>query len=347
MKSFIDLDRTFSGQPPRLGVLLGRVDVARGQEKLFQDQLPELLTALSRSARVESIHASNAIEGIDVPTARAENIAAGGMRFRNRGEREFAGYRDAIDEIVRRPPEPISVPLLLHLHRQLLRHVDGRGGSFKSDQNLIVSYEGGRRKIVFTPPDEIQTPFLTKELVDRYLEAQDRETAHPLALLGAFILDLLAIHPVADGNGRVARLATNSEMLRLGYGVPRYVSLEQQIFESKSSYYASLAESQRGWHEGTHTIWPWVQYLAGAVAQAYDVFERRTAAARGGAGRSKQDRVRAYVLEQAKPEFRLADIRRAVPGVSDETIRIVLNALKADGKVRVRGRGPGARWLRA
>jgi Fic family protein len=268
------------------------------------------------------------------------------MAFRNRSEREFAGYRDAIDDIVRRPSEPISVPLILHLHRQLLRHVDGRGGSFKSDQNLIVSYESGRREVVFTPPDEKQTPFLTKELVERYLEAHDREAAHPLVLLGAFVLDLLAIHPVADGNGRVARLATNSEMLRLGYGVPRYASVEQQIFETKSSYYASLAESQRGWHEGEHTIWPWVEYLAGAVGDAYRSFEQRAASARGAVGRTKQERVRTYVLEPAPPEFRLADVRRALPGISDETIRIVLNALKAQGKVRTEGRGPGARWLR-
>jgi len=49
-------------------------------------------------------------------------------------------------------------------------------------------------------------------------------------LLGAFVLDFLAIHPVADGNGRLARLLTTHELLRNGYGVARYVSVEQRIY---------------------------------------------------------------------------------------------------------------------
>lgn len=65
------------------------------------------------------------------------------------------------------------------------------------------------------------------ELVARYLGAQRQQVAHPLVLLAAFVLDLLAIHPVADGNGRLARLVTTHELLNLGYGAARYVSLEQ------------------------------------------------------------------------------------------------------------------------
>lgn len=140
MKSFVDIERTFSGQPARLGPLLQRVDVARGREELFRDQLPELLRSLADNARVASIRASNAIEGIEVDDDRAQLLAGGG-RFRNRNEREFAGYRDAVDELMRAEAEPISVAMILHLHRQIFQHVDGRGGSFKSDDNTIVSYD--------------------------------------------------------------------------------------------------------------------------------------------------------------------------------------------------------------
>jgi len=101
--------------------------------------------ARADNARVASIRASNAIEGAEVDDERAERLA-GGARFRNRNEREFAGYRDAVDELMRAEPEPISVPLILHYHRQIYQHVDGRGGSFKSDDNAIVSYESGRRQ---------------------------------------------------------------------------------------------------------------------------------------------------------------------------------------------------------
>lgn len=345
MKSFVDTDRTFSGQPARLGVLLHRVDVGRGREELFTDQLPELLRSLAESARIASIRASNAIEGVEVGTQRAAGLAGGG-RFRNRNEREFAGYRDAVDELMRGQPEPISVPLILHLHRWIFQHVDGRGGHFKSEDNQIVSFETGRRQVVFRPVPARETPFMTTELVERYLDAQTRAIAHPLVLLCAFVLDLLAIHPVADGNGRLARLTTTHELLQLGYGVPRYVSLEQQVFETKNGYYAALYESQRDWHEAEHTVWPWTEYLVTALAATYDRLEDRVAAQRGARGASKQDRVRTFILEQASSRFTIGDVRRAVPGTSDQTIRLVLNDMKASGRIRPEGTGRGARWLR-
>lgn len=308
--------------------------------------MPELLSALADNARVASIKASNAIEGVDVGDQRADLLAHGGMRFRNRNEREFAGYRDAVDELMRSAPEPPSVPLILHFHRQVFQHVDGRGGSFKSDDNAIVSYESGHRRVVFEPVSAAETPFMTSELVERYLAAQRDQIAHPLVLLAAFALDLLAIHPVADGNGRVARLATTRELLNLGYGVARYVSIEQQIFETKNGYYAALYESQRHWHEGEHTIWPWTEYLTGALAAIDRRFEDRVAAERGAVGTSKQERVRTYILRQAPERFRIADVRRAVPGTSDPTIRLVLNACRDAGEIRADGTGRNAVWVR-
>ena len=103
-RSFVDLNRTFGSQPVRLGALLGRIDVGRGREGLFRDQLPQLLDALAKTTRVESITASSAIEGVVVDAARIQGLAVQGVepaRFRNRNEREFAGYRDAMDEISR------------------------------------------------------------------------------------------------------------------------------------------------------------------------------------------------------------------------------------------------------
>lgn len=346
MKSFVELDRTFGGQPRELGALLARIDTGRGQERLFEDQMPELLKRLSQNARIASITASNAIEGVVVDEERAERIAERGPRFRNRNEKEFAGYRDAIDALIRLDAyEPLTVPFVLHLHRLLFHHAGGRGGNLKSDQNQIVSYESGRRETVFTPAAPEETEFLLTELLVRYEEAKSEARTHPVVLVGALILDLLAIHPVADGNGRLARLITTYELLSQGYGVARYVSLEQRIFESKNSYYASFYESQREWHGGQHSIWPWTSYLVQVLADAYDTFERRVAAAGEIIG-SKQDRVREYVLHHAQDAFRRRDVERALPDVSTATIRLVLNDLRDAGDIRAHGSGPGAKWHR-
>jgi hypothetical protein len=82
MRSFVDLQRTFGNQPLELGAMLARIDTGRGRERLFTDQMPELLKQLSESARVASITASNAIENIVLDDERAVIIAEGSPRFR-------------------------------------------------------------------------------------------------------------------------------------------------------------------------------------------------------------------------------------------------------------------------
>jgi|SRR5579864_450931 len=350
MQSFVDIERTFGSQPARLGPVLARIDVGKGREQLYVDQLPELVRALADQTRVASIRASSAIEGVIVDDARAEKIARAPdpPRFRNRNEREFAGYRDAIDAITNAEShERMSAPLIAHIHRQLFGHTRARGGYIKSDDNLIVSYESGQRQVLFTPVSHKKAEFFLTELVARYNDAVDTEAAHPVVLIGAFVLDFLAIHPFADGNGRVARMLTTQTLLERGYGIPRYVSVEQKIFDTKNAYYQSLYDSQRDWHEGKHTIWSWVEYLASVLADSYDQFESRVANARGLETLSKQDRVRVYVLEQAPSRFKMNDLRRALPGVSDPTIRLVLSGLKNEGKIKPDGNsGPQSGWIR-
>jgi Fic family protein len=349
MKSFQDPARTFAGMPPPLGVLLKSVDRGSGRQQLYEDQVPELLRRLAQQTKVESITASNAIEGVEVEPERAEALVqAGGQRLRNRSEKEFAGYADALDGLMRdENPEVLTVPRLLELHRKMLAHTSTQGGYLKREDNRIANREpDGTTHIIFKPPPWQETEGLLSTLCQSYAYTLEQGAVHPLIALSAFILDLLAIHPVLDGNGRMARLATTNELLRLGYGVARYVSVEQRIYESNSAYYTALEQSQRDWYAGEHSIWPWTEYLVRILADAYEDFERRVAAGRGAEGGTKQDRVRRWALEEAPRVFRLKDVRRAVPGVSDPTIRLVLRALRDEGQLAPEGVGNGARWRR-
>jgi Fic family protein len=269
---------------------------------------------------------------------------------RDRSEQEFAGYRDAIDELMReerlQPPTPT---LMLRMHRQLYAHTPVQGGSLKQEDNLIGERgpDGVVRKVIFRPPSWRQTEGLVVGLFEGYNEAVEAEEAHPLVLLAAFVVDFLAIHPVEDGNGRIARLLTMHELLRRGYGVARYVSVEQRIYESRNGYYAALAQSQRGWNEAEHDVWLWAEYLISVIAGAYDTFEARVAAARGSAGMRKSQRVRHWILESAPGRFKIADVRKGVPGVSDPTIRNVLHELRDEGRLRADGQGRATAWIRS
>ena len=243
------------------------------------------------------------------------------------------------------PPTPA---LMLRLHRLLYAHTKATGGGLKIEDNVIGEVgPHGVSRVIFRPPPWRQAEGLVQGLFGGYRQAAESQAAHPLIVLAAFILDLLAIHPFEDGNGRVARLLTTHELLRLGYGVARYVSVEQRIYETRSGYYDALEASQQGWHDGEHSIWPWTEYLASVLAGAYLDFETRVAAGRGMASMSKTDRVRHWVLASAPEKFSLADVRRAVPGVSDPSIRMALRSLRDEGRLRSEGAGRGALWHRA
>lgn len=347
MRSFQRAE-TLDPVPSGVVTSLRRIDLAAGAEPRYADQLPRLLDALRKQARIESITASSAIEGVLVDEARVSKLVSGGAeRFRNRSESEFAGYTAALDHLNHADPGELSVGLILHLHRLLFSFADGRGGSFKSEDNLVVDqHPAGGRTVRLEPVSARETPFYMEELVARSSAVFQRGEHHPLILAAAFALDFLCIHPFSDGNGRVARLVTTYLLQHTGYGVVRYVSLEQLMYETKDDYYASLRASTDGWFDDArHDIWPWARYLLDRLDDAYSRFETRVAASASGG--TKQVRVHDYILSHAPTTFAIADIRRAVPGVSDNTIRLVLAALKVDGRIANDGTGRGATWHRA
>jgi Fic family protein len=346
MRSF-QRKSTLDPVPGDLVQTLRRIDRAAGAEARYTDQLPQLLDALRAEARIESITASSAIEGIVVEQTRVPGLVSpDAARFRNRSEAEFAGYRAALDFLQQENPGELHVGLVLHLHRLLFSFTDGGGGSFKTDDNLVVDRNpDGSTTVRFEPVSARETPFFMEELVARTQDALEHGEHHPLLVTAAFVLDLLCIHPFGDGNGRIARLSTTYLLQRTGYGVGRYVSLEQLFYDTKDDYYAALGASTQGWFDdGHHDVWPWAGYFLDRLDDAYARFTARVAA--GTAGGTKQDRVRDFVLLHASATFTIADVRRAVPGVSDNTIRLVLTELKREGKIASDGTGRAATWRR-
>jgi Fic family protein len=347
VKSFEDLDTLVGAVPFAIVSDLRTVDTGRGSETLYLEKLPALLTSLADRARVASIEASSAIEGVIVEDrARAADIVAGKSdRLRDRSEQELAGYGAALDYLYQEQWRPLNTGLILHLHRLLFQYTQIPGGQFKQVENLVVDKMPDGTKVKrFTPVSVGQTPYYVEELVARYLAAQEAGRHHPVILTGLFVLDLLTIHPFIDGNGRITRALTNALLQGAGYDVTRYVSLETSIARSADAYYAALLASTKRWHDGQHDPWPWLRYFVGLVAGSYEEFATLTSNARSGG--SKQDQVRDYVLNHAPTTFQIADIRAALPGVSDQTIRLALNQLKVAGQVEPDSVGRGAAWSR-
>lgn len=346
MRTFADLDHRLGAVPARVVRSLNAIERGAGRSQMFARQLPRLVADLAHRARIESVRASSAIEQVVVPDARLRAVVDRGQNPRTRPEAEVAGYRDALDFVLRSPQTSSSLTTLelLSLHRLLWAHTNSAGGRLKEVDNRVVDRKlDGLRVDRFRTVPARDTPFYIAELHDQLELAVDAGTHHPVLLTGAYVLDLLVIHPFDNGNGRVARLATSALLLRSGFDVLRYVPVEGLIDKTSDRYYESLKASTDGWHDGSHDVWPWLGYLAERIAQAYAEFEQRAGEALP-AG-EKQARVRAAVM-LLETTFSFDDVRAAVPGVSDATIRKVLQTLRGEGVVELLGQGRSASWRR-
>lgn len=200
-------------------------------------------------------------------------------------------------------------------------------------------------RVRFTPISAAATPSAVDELCRLYRHAVSDDQPPPLIAIGAFVFDLLCIHPFRDGNGRVSRLLTLMLLYQHGFEVGRYISLDRLVEEEKGRYYDVLETSSVGWHEGRHDLDPWLMFFLGVVRRAGVEF-----AARAGSIKAPRGAKRALVEQAIDGQvgaFKLADLERLCPHVSRDMIRLVLGQLRRAGRVECLGRGPGAIWRKA
>jgi Fic family protein len=325
--------------PADVARALADADVGRGLEGLHVAQLPGLLEQLALRARVQSVKASSALEGVVVADdLRADRIIAGAAsRLRGRSEQELAGYREALDYVWQDDWRPLNVGLVLHLHRLLYSHTATPGGAFKSEDNLVVDRSpDGRQTVRFHPVSARLTPGATEELVAGTTTSGAWTGTTRCSSSDWPCWTCSSSTPFEDGNGRVARVLTNALLAEVGYGVARYVSLEQLIAESADDYYATLLASTHGWHQSAHDPWPWLRYVVGLLGRG--VCAVRPARRLSGHWWWQAGTGQALRAGPGPQRFRIADVRLALPGISDGTIRNALDDLRDEGAWMSTGR---------
>ena len=92
---------------------------------------------------------------------------------------------------------------------------------------------------------------------------------------------------------------------------------------------------------GNNKIVPWWNYFLSVLRHAYKEFEHQVESAepRG----AKSDLARQTVLAQVE-QFTLGNLAAQLPSASPQLIKKILAELKRQDKVRLAGRGRGARW---
>ena len=265
--------------PAQLVSLASNISMLKVMSAVRKQENESAFAKLEETAKIESIKASNAIEGI-VTTDQRIRALVGGSAPLNHTEAEIAGYRDVLNEVhTNFSVHDFRESDIRAFHAQMMRLADpASDGSYKTDDNVIAErMSDGRRIVRFSPTSAVDTPEEMQQLVLAYAQARDDAAINKLLLIPCVILDFLCVHPFADGNGRLSRLLSLLLLYRNGFDAGKYISFEGVVNTRKAEYYAALKESSEGWSENRPRYFPFMVDFLTTLYVCYSELDKRFA----------------------------------------------------------------------
>lgn len=332
--------------PAQLVTLASNISMLKVMATVRKKENEAAFRKLEDAAKIESIKASNAIEGIVTTDQRVRAIAGGGVPL-NHTEAEIAGYRDVLNEIhMNFVAHDFQESDIRTFHAQMMHLANpAADGAYKTDDNMIAErMPDGRRVVRFQPTSAAETPESMRQLVLAYAEARDDAAINKLLLIPCVILDFLCVHPFADGNGRLSRLLTLLLLYRNGFDAGKYISFEGAVNGRKVEYYAALKESSVGWRENQPRYFPFMVDFLTTLYACYNELDKRFASVNAGK-LTKKSRIESTVLNSFTPLSK-ADICGILPDVSPTTVEAVLGEMVRVGLIRRIGAGRASRYIK-
>jgi Fic family protein len=245
-------------------LLAGPLDVARRAQSELLGVVKAIGGLAASEAAVDAmtreVVSNSAIEGVhlDLESVRASMMLRLGIEA-NLGQ--AAGNPRRVDPVVEVLAEaaegwraPLTMKRLFGWHRALFPKgvPDGfqtlPAGELRGAYPMVVAtlsrHPGEPETIHFEAP--------AREVLERELEAFLRwfntapEGLNGLLRAGIAHLWFITIHPMADGNGRLARTLTDLALSQDERLPRRFYSLSVQFMRNKSAYYDSLEQAQLG-----------------------------------------------------------------------------------------------------
>jgi Fic family protein len=298
-------------------------------------QVASLEVLARRLLRAEAV-ASSWIEGVQLSNRRLARAEAEDAGSRDVTAKAVLGNVAAMEHIVALADSgrPLGLPDLLGVHRALMELTpDARGaGELRDRQNWIGGNPYTPLDASFIPPPPEYVFELVQDLL-RFIERDDLSPALQAAIAHA---QFEAIHPFADGNGRVGRALIHF-VLRRRRLASRFVPPVSLILAARSnSYIAGLNAYAHG------KVQEWLDVFARALSSAAirsaelgDLIAKLQADWRERAGRPRKDSSAAALIA-ALPAYPVLTVEAAarVLGRSVQAANEALAKLEKAGIVK-------------
>jgi len=255
--------------PQNIWSLINQIDELKGQWIGGVKLNPQALGRLKRWTLITSSGSSTRIEGSKMSDEEVEAFIRGlkTQKFSDRDKQEVKGYYELLENTFNSWQRiPFTESTIKHFHKELLKYSEkdkGHLGEYKKGENKVEMFDASGKSlgVIFDTTPAYLTPKQTQELVDWAKEALALKSAHPLLIIGNFLVEFLAIHPFQDGNGRLSRILTNLLMLKTGYAYASYVSHEKLVEDNKAEYYVALRRSQKKLKDEASDIADWLEFF--------------------------------------------------------------------------------------
>jgi Fic family protein len=220
-------------------------------------------------AIARTVHHGTHIEGNDLDLSQTKRLLEGEeVTAKERDIQEVINYRNVmklLDELsVKRGG--YDAEMLKDIQRETVNKVvpEEKSGVFRRTQVVIKEETTGN--IVLQPPPYIEVPFLLEDFF-RWMNSADANDMHPVLLAGIAHYILVAIHPFIEGNGRTVRAFANLVMMRHGYDIKRFCSLEEHFDNDLAAYYEALAVvDKQSRNIAERDLTSWMEYFTEVVA---------------------------------------------------------------------------------
>lgn len=210
------------------------------------------LPALQLDSRARSAHSSTAIEGNPLTLEEVRDIEEGRdvATAADRARREVMNYFAGLRFIERHTAlDPIDHDAILKLHRIIATGVMDQGTSGKYRMIRV-------RVGPYVPPNPEDVSGLMRELL-AWWNGPANELS-PIMSSAILHYRFEAIHPFADGNGRMGRALALWELYRRGFDNHHIFSVDEFYWEDRPRYYEELQAVRLAGDDLT----AWLEYTA-------------------------------------------------------------------------------------
>jgi Fic family protein len=321
--------------------------------------VPSFAKQFATDAQVRTIHHGTHIEGNDLTLYQTKKILEGQEVYaRARDIQEVINYRNVmqlLDELAAKRGG-YDPDMLKDIHRATVDRIvmPEKIGVFRTTE--VVIKEEGTGKIIFSPPPSHEVPFLLEDFFE-WLNDPVAAEIHPMLRAGITHYILVAIHPFVEGNGRTVRAFSSLILMREGYDIKKFFSLEEHFDEDPGAYYEALGEVDRqSPNIGSRDVTPWLEYFTGVVAieltKIKDKVRKLSVDSRlkvkfgeQVALTERQMRLIEYISDQGSGG--MAELTKVLPMVSEDTILRELKDLLSKGILKKQGSTKASKYVLA